>query len=141
MNLTLLLFVVFSVFGLAFATVEIPERARGGLAWRASAPLVVTSASSANTALKWDAQVDNFDKSNNATFDQRYYVNEQYWTEASPGPVFFSIGGEGTLNGPPTGYVAKLGAQYNALLVSLEHRFYGESIPEGNSKTANLKVR
>ena len=52
--------------------------------------------------------------------------------------MFLSIGGEGTLNGPPTGYLATLAANYSALLVSLEHRFYGESIPNGNVLSENL---
>lgn len=33
------------------------------------------------------------------TFDQRYYVDSQFWDGS--GPVFFEIGGEGTLSGPP----------------------------------------
>mmetsp|Transcript_2794 Transcript_2794/g.4211 ORF Transcript_2794/g.4211 Transcript_2794/m.4211 type:complete len:397 (-) Transcript_2794:206-1396(-) len=52
---------------------------------------------------------------------------------------FFEIGGEGTLTGPPGGYMATLAKKYSALLVALEHRFYGESIPNGNSETSNLK--
>jgi hypothetical protein len=47
------------------------------------------------------------------------------------GLVFLEIGGEGTILGPPGGYLAVLGAKYNALLVSLEHRFYGTSLPNG----------
>lgn len=47
---------------------------------------------------------------------------------------FFYVG---TCTGPPTGYVAALGAKYSALLITLEHRFYGESIPENNCLTEN----
>lgn len=67
----------------------------------------------------------------------RYYVDDQYWTGS--GPVFFEIGGEGTLTGPPGGYIAQLGKNYSALLVALEHRFYGESIPNGNANTENYR--
>lgn len=34
--------------------------------------------------------------------------------------------------------MATLAANYSALLVSLEHRFYGESIPNGNVLSENL---
>jgi pimeloyl-ACP methyl ester carboxylesterase len=87
--------------------------------------------------LIFNSRVDNFDSSNNATFAQRYYVDNQFWT--GTGPVFYYISGEGTCNGPPTGYVASLGKQYSALLISLEHRFYGESIPNGNALSENYK--
>jgi hypothetical protein len=152
----------------ASALSDLPERARGGKAWenylshsphllKASEPLIVNT------------KVDHFNENSTDTFAQRYYVNSQYWD--GKGPVFLSIGGEGgeelnslrltwnlgTLNGPPGGYIAVLGQEYNALLVSLEHRyfppllsvslplcltvhsFYGESIPNGNSFTPNLK--
>ena len=94
--------------------------------------------------------MDNFNTQDNRTYAQRYYVNDQYWD--GKGPVFLSIGGEGTLTGtilpphvylfflgPPGGYIAQLGQQYNALLVSLEHRFYGVSIPNDDMSTENLK--
>jgi pimeloyl-ACP methyl ester carboxylesterase len=53
--------------------------------------------------------------------------------------VFFEIGGEGTLTGPPGGFIAQLAKERNALLIALEHRFYGESIPNGNVFTENYK--
>jgi len=48
------------------------------------------------------------------------------------------IGGEGTLQGPPKGFVAELGSDHNALLVALEHRFYGESFPNHDMSTEAL---
>ena len=72
------------------------------------------------------------------TFKQRYYVDAQYWD--GKGPVFYEIGGEGTLGGPPGGYMAYLAKNYSALLVALEHRFYGQSIPNGNAEAENYKV-
>jgi hypothetical protein len=91
----------------------------------------------AAVALIYNSQIDNFDLFSNATFAQRYYVDAQYWD--GNGPVFYSIGGEGTLSGPPGGYVAVLAKERNALIVALEHRFYGESIPNGNVLTENYK--
>jgi pimeloyl-ACP methyl ester carboxylesterase len=112
----------------------LPERARHGKAAKLFGIGLITSTSTAQT---WSAQVDNFDSSNNSTYLQRFYVDDQYYD--GEGPVFYSIGGEGTLTGPPSGYIATLGKSYKALLISLEHRFYGESIPNGNVLTDNLK--
>lgn len=117
---------------------ELPERARGGTAYKsflANSGKSVQSKS--QSALIFNSRVDNFDLSNNATFSQRYYVNDQFWD--GTGPVFYYISGEGTCNGPPSGFVATLGEKYSALLISLEHRFYGESIPNGNASNENYK--
>lgn len=113
---------------------EIPEHARGGSFYASiSSSLVKTS-----SALTWSAKVDNFDTTNSsATFLQRYYVDETYWDGL--GPIFLDIGGEGTLGGTPGGYIAQLASQYNALIVALEHRYYGESIPNNSMETINLK--
>jgi pimeloyl-ACP methyl ester carboxylesterase len=109
--------------------------ARGGLAWKNFHDSKSLEAKD-NQAFTWQAKVDHFDTSNNDTYAQRYYIDKQYWN--GDGPVFLSIGGEGTLTGPPGGYMAVLAANYSALLVSLEHRFYGESIPNGNVLSENL---
>ena len=115
------------------ALVELPERARHGQALS----IFKLSGDKSSTAKSWQAQVDNFDSSNNATYAQRYFVNDQYWDRK--GPVFYYIGGEGTVTSPPTGYVEEIGKSYNALLITLEHRFYGESIPNGNVESSNYK--
>lgn len=125
----------FSLFASVIANRYIPERARSGAAWERFQTHLSTSDS---TPLTWESRVDHFDKENNSTFTQRYYVDSQYWD--GKGPVFFEIGGEGTLSGPPGGYMATLAKNYSALLVALEHRFYGESIPNSNSLTENLKL-
>lgn len=118
---------------LTSGTVELPERARGGIAYKKQS----VKSLEASPALTWDAQVDNFDENTKDTYKQRYYINDEYWD--GKGPVFYEIGGEGTLNGPPGGYIAELGKQYNALLIALEHRFYGESIPNGVVTTENYQ--
>lgn len=114
---------------------DLPERARHGDAYklyRKSFPYKTA----AGDAFSWSAKVDNFNNSNDSTFSQRFYVNQAYWNKGS-GPVFFEIGGEGTLSGPPGGYIEQLAEKYSALLISLEHRFYGDSIPNGNANTEN----
>lgn len=114
---------------------EIPERARGGSAFKHEALTKIDAAA----ALIFKQKTDHFNDNCNCTFDQRYFVDDSFYTEGSDAPIFFEIGGEGTLGGAPGGYLATLAKEYGALLVALEHRFYGESIPGGNSQTENLK--
>ena len=111
----------------SLALQDIPERARGGLAWKE-----VTSVLKAQNSVKgtWQAKLDNFNPLDNTTFTQKYFVDSQYYDKTNPGPVFYYIGGEGTLTGTPTGYVANLAQNYSALIVALEHRFYGDSVPD-----------
>ncbi|KAF2074097.1 hypothetical protein CYY_004582 [Polysphondylium violaceum] len=85
-------------------------------------------------------QVDHFDPSNSDTFQQQYYVNSTYY--APGGPIFLVLGGEGPLTaGYVTGhFVVNLYAQkFNALIVAVEHRFYGKSMPKPDLSTENLK--
>ncbi|XP_048378159.1 thymus-specific serine protease [Stegostoma tigrinum] len=77
--------------------------------------------------------LDHFNRRNNSTFKQRYWVNTELW-EPRHGPVFFFIGGEQTLTSYSVlaGEHVDLAQKYKALLVSLEHRYYGTSInPDG----------
>ena len=68
-------------------------------------------------------QLDHFDRSNQDTWQQRYFVNDSLWQ--GQGPVFFLVGWEG---GMQASYVAGAWAinafaeQYSALIVCLEHR-------------------
>jgi hypothetical protein len=114
-----------------FALMDIPERGRGGKAWNSGINL------QSSQPQYWNAKIDHFDESSNATYVQRYYVDNQYWN--GEGPVFLQIGGEGTLSGAPGGYQASLAKNYSALLIGLEHRFYGESIPNGNVLSENYQ--
>ena len=66
------------------------------------------------------------------TFDQRYYVRDSYVkTGATSTPLILFLGGEAALDGPPApgSFVDALARRHGALLVALEHRFYGRSIP------------
>eukprot|EP01031_Cornospumella_fuschlensis_P046863 gene46863-57380_t len=129
MMLFTLIIAVVLICGLASAHRDVPEWARGGQYWASKRTKQLTANPSA--ALTWNAPVDHFSQTNTDTFQQRYYVNDAYWKKGS-GPVFFEIGGEGTLNGPPGGFIEQLAANHSALLIALEHRFYGESIPNNN---------
>jgi len=135
--MTFLVVLLVALLACTAALKELPERARGGSWYPEHSKLFGSRSTSGDTALFWASKTDNFN-ANSTTFQQRYYVDAQYWDHK--GPVFFEIGGEGTLSGAPGGYIGYLAKKYNALVVALEHRFYGASIPNGNSNTDNLHL-
>ncbi|TKC33958.1 hypothetical protein EI555_011267 [Monodon monoceros] len=84
--------------------------------------------------------LDPFNASNRRSFLQRYWVNDQHWT-SQDGPVFLHLGGEGSL-GPGSvmrGHPATLAPVWGALVIGLEHRFYGLSIPAEGLDVAQLR--
>ncbi|XP_004628534.1 thymus-specific serine protease [Octodon degus] len=84
--------------------------------------------------------LDPFNSSDGRTFLQRYWVNDRHWA-GQDSPVFLHLGGEGSL-GPHsvmTGHPAALAPTWGALVVSLEHRFYGLSVPVGGLGLAQLR--
>ncbi|ETV93012.1 hypothetical protein, variant 1 [Aphanomyces invadans] len=73
---------------------------------------------------------------------QRYYVNEEHW--GGPGfPVFLMIGGEAPIQPSDVShemfYMNTLAIQHKALLLSVEHRYYGESNPTPDMTVENLE--
>ena len=101
-------------------------------------------------------RVDHFDGANPATFAQRYWVNDTFWKAGPDGSAdtavaarsvaFLCVGGEG----PPldASVVVKsihcndaveLAPKLGALIVALEHRYYGESVPTEDLSTRNLR--
>uniref|UniRef100_A0A671KGN6 Serine protease 16 n=1 Tax=Sinocyclocheilus anshuiensis TaxID=1608454 RepID=A0A671KGN6_9TELE len=73
--------------------------------------------------------LNHFDRKNDKTFPQQFFVNDVYW-QRSDGPVFLYIGGEGPLSKFSVlfGHHVDMAERHGALLVALEHRFYGKSI-------------
>mgnify|MGYP003886318957 FL=1 len=69
---------------------------------------------------------------------QRYFINDQYWD--GPGaPIFVYIGGEGpescrTLQ-PNVLLMSQMAQAHGALMVDIEHRYYGESYPTATDMT------
>ncbi|KAN0044793.1 hypothetical protein ACTA71_006316 [Dictyostelium dimigraforme] len=85
-------------------------------------------------------RVDHYDPQNSNTFKQKFYVNDTYYTPGSP--VFYILGGEGPVGASyVTGHFVfnQYAQKFNALLVAIEHRFYGDSIPMGSLSLENLK--
>ena len=75
------------------------------------------------------------------TFQQRYWVNPQFYKPGGP-VIIFDAGEEaGTeyLHYISTGLAAKLADATGGLCLVLEHRYYGESIPVANFSTDALR--
>eukprot|EP00434_Breviolum_minutum_P020801 symbB.v1.2.018349.t1/scaffold1457.1/size117646/7 len=72
--------------------------------------------------------VDNFDFTNNATFEQRTMTFEDWWEPTNP--ILFFFGGEGSVETfyNASGAVFEHAQVLKALVVFLEHRSYGQSI-------------
>ncbi|KAF6147469.1 hypothetical protein GIB67_021295 [Kingdonia uniflora] len=73
------------------------------------------------------------------TFQQRYIVNSRYWGGANTSsPIFVYTGDEGDIIRLPqiVGFMTENAPQFNALLVYIEHRYYGDSIPFGSIEAA-----
>ena len=83
--------------------------------------------------------INHFDAQDTRTFPQRYWVSADYY-EPETGPIFFYICGEGTCTGIDDQklYPVQLAQEHKALLVALEHRYYGFSQPFSDLSTENL---
>ncbi|KAH3745130.1 thymus-specific serine protease [Pelomyxa schiedti] len=87
-------------------------------------------------------RVDHFDNTNTGTWNQRYLVNSTYWL-GDGYPIIVNLGGEGTM-----GYTSVTGRfifntwakQLSALIVSVEHRYYGQSMPTSDMSNANMPL-
>ncbi len=92
-----------------------------------------------------EQRLDHFSQEETRTWKQRYFVNDAFFDGS--GPVFLCVGGEGSALTPEvvkTGTVhcavmVALAKQAGALILALEHRYYGESQPVSDLSTANLK--
>jgi len=71
-------------------------------------------------------------------WSQRYYVDTTHWG-GEGFPVFLYIGGEGPQSAPSERlFMWTLAEEHKALMLSLEHRYYGESQPTDDMSNANL---
>ncbi|CAI9097663.1 OLC1v1034132C3 [Oldenlandia corymbosa var. corymbosa] len=71
------------------------------------------------------------------TFQQRYLISYKYWGGAKQNaPIFVYTGNEGDIEWftQNTGFMFEQAPHFKALLVFIEHRFYGKSIPFGGDK-------
>ncbi|XP_015116043.1 putative serine protease K12H4.7 [Diachasma alloeum] len=87
----------------------------------------------------WFTQnLDHFDPTNMQAWQQRYFVNDQFYKKG--GPVFLLIGGEGDASAKwmVEGQWIEYAKQYGAICFQLEHRFYGKSHPTPDLSVKNL---
>ncbi|KAL5724361.1 lysosomal Pro-Xaa carboxypeptidase [Ranunculus cassubicifolius] len=68
-----------------------------------------------------------------AIFYQKYLISSKYWNHG--GPIFVYTGNEGNIDwfAANTGFMLDIAPKFGALLVFIEHRFYGESLPFGKN--------
>lgn len=105
-----------------------------------------TSAASSESTVKYDVRnytqtLDHFTfvPESYQTFQQRYLINSDHWGGASTkSPIFVYTGNEGFIEWftQNTGFMFDIAPQFKALLVFIEHRFYGHSMPFGSQKAA-----
>eukprot|EP01105_Mastigella_eilhardi_P025112 TRINITY_DN671_c0_g2_i11.p2 TRINITY_DN671_c0_g2~~TRINITY_DN671_c0_g2_i11.p2 ORF type:complete len:487 (-),score=123.01 TRINITY_DN671_c0_g2_i11:3164-4579(-) len=97
----------------------------------------------ATDADRWfDQRVDHFDNTNFAMWKQLYRVNDTYW-RGNGFPVFVLLGGEGPLGATATTghYIMNQWAEeLGGLIVAVEHRFYGQSMPTKDMSTSSMKL-
>ena len=87
-------------------------------------------------------RLDHYDASlKNASFQQRYFVNSTWYKTG--GPVFLCVGGEGPAldasvvsRSVHCSDATELAPEVGALVVALEHRYYGNSIPPSSERGA-----
>ncbi|PAN23099.1 hypothetical protein PAHAL_4G067200 [Panicum hallii] len=102
------------------------------------------------TAHYFPQELDHFTFTPNASmlFYQKYLVNDTFWRRpsggkgAAAGPLFVYTGNEGDIEwfATNTGFMFDIAPKFGALLVFIEHRFYGESKPFGNDSYKSAKT-
>ncbi|XP_017010622.3 putative serine protease K12H4.7 [Drosophila takahashii] len=90
--------------------------------------------------LWFEQKLDHFKSSDTRTWQQRYFVNADYYRNDSSAPVFLMIGGEGEASAKwmREGAWVHYAEHFGALCLQLEHRFYGKSHPTADLSTENL---
>lgn len=93
----------------------------------------------ANFSVEWYTQrVDHFSFSNNDVFRQRYIISTEHW---KPGkPIFFYAGNEGDIFmfANNTGFMWENAKDFEAMVVFMEHRYYGDTMPYGSKSFKGL---
>lgn len=85
----------------------------------------------------FEQKLDHFDSSNDRSFKQRYWINSSY-AEGENAPVFYNICGEWRCSSAG-GFVNVIAREWKAHVVTLEHRYYGDSIPTATYSASNLR--
>lgn len=87
-----------------------------------------------------DQPIDHLNYNSQASFKQRYYVLNDYYSPG--GPAYLYICGEAECRGiSNTSWTAEIARQTRGLIFALEHRFYGKSLPFGNDSMSWANLR
>ncbi|XP_027084676.1 uncharacterized protein [Coffea arabica] len=81
----------------------------------------------------------NYNPKSYTKFNQSYVINSKFWGGAkSNSPIFAYLGAEAPLAGDieTIGFLPDNAPRFKALLVYIEHRFYGNSVPHGSMEKA-----
>lgn len=84
--------------------------------------------------------IDHFSPNTLGTFSQKYYVNSTNWGGAGY-PIFLILGGEGPISASDVDnhfIISEYAKNLNAMVISVEHRFYGETQPFNDTSTEHL---
>ena len=93
-----------------------------------------------NASFYNDAITDHYDSVLSKRWSQRFYVDARFWCGTGC-PVFLYIGGEGPQSAPsPHLFMWTLAQKHGALMLALEHRFYGESRPTADMSRLSLRL-
>lgn len=130
------------------ACMALPQTHQGkryyqGKAYETSSEL---SASKRGEGEYFTQQLDHFNRADSRTFEQRYFVNTTFWKGAdSNAPVFLCVGGEGPpldasvlVSSVHCNDMVELAPKHGALMLALEHRYYGPSTPFDELTNENL---
>eukprot|EP00003_Mantamonas_plastica_P018672 TRINITY_DN3049_c0_g3_i1.p1 TRINITY_DN3049_c0_g3~~TRINITY_DN3049_c0_g3_i1.p1 ORF type:complete len:493 (+),score=150.61 TRINITY_DN3049_c0_g3_i1:85-1479(+) len=86
----------------------------------------------------FDQTLDHFNANDQTTFKQKFFVIDQYLGNPS-NTMFLYISGEGPCSGVPNDYVVQMAKSLQGLVVTLEHRYFGDSQPFTSLTTENYK--
>uniref|UniRef100_A0A2N9GMD1 Lysosomal Pro-X carboxypeptidase n=1 Tax=Fagus sylvatica TaxID=28930 RepID=A0A2N9GMD1_FAGSY len=141
-SLQCLLF-VFLIFltSVSATLVNIPRLSPIGGTFLRDSEKVSASISEDFQTFYYDQTLDHFNyrPESYTTFKQRYVINFKYWGGAtSHAPIFVYFGAEAPLDGDLSniGFLPDNALQFKALIVYIEHRYYGQSVPFGSREEA-----
>nr|XP_043626103.1 lysosomal Pro-X carboxypeptidase [Erigeron canadensis] len=82
----------------------------------------------------------NFGPKSSKLFLQKYLMNQDYWHKGAP--IFVYTGNSGDIGwfAENTGFLLDIAPKFHALVVFIEHRYYGESMPFGNQSYNSLEA-
>jgi hypothetical protein len=88
----------------------------------------------------FDQRLNHF-ASTTRTFRQRYFVEETHYDHKPTSPIIVYVGGEAELTSHPirSGPIVEVAAETKALILGLEHRFFGRSHPFPFLNTTSLR--